>query len=136
MPTVSQLVNSPLVDISPFSKKATAYLVTVNFMTVALSTTISMTTSPPPYNKNCGGGKCPSGRCHQKSGGRCHKIRGGNCTNTNQLFSKCHHDNWRVKMGGSDDNDRIKWWQVQDSGRRPKATSFAGWRATNDLLVV
>ena len=29
-------------------------------------------------------------------------------------------------MGGSDDNDRIKWWQVQDSGRPPKATSLDG----------
>ena len=42
MPTVSQLVNSPLVDISPFSKKATAYLVTVNFMTVDIHDHLSI----------------------------------------------------------------------------------------------
>ena len=39
-------------------------------------------------------------------------------------------------MAGADDNDSINWLQVQDSGRRPTPTSFAGWRATNDLLVV
>ena len=36
---------------------------------------------------------------------------------------KCHNDNWRVKTTEST-GDRFK---SQDSGRRPTATSFAGW---------